>query len=136
MKTISKTGCWAAGLVLACAAATAQAEEEAPPPVLTSYSFNGLCTDCFVIEATPSGDVAGVPIHATLVVANYTGGGFTLENFVSFSYYSDIVGSLFPEKALNFSGSIEHPLPGFEDVFIQWDRGRWTFTSCNDGACT
>ena len=70
----------------------------------TTFSFSGVCSDC-------TGDGT-----ATLVLQNYTlGTSITGDNFVSFSYSSNLVTmNVDSTNQTSISGEIDNNLPNFE----------------------
>ena len=85
----------------------------------TTFDFTGTCVDC---------GVNGLPdtANATLVLSNYTLGSFlNLLNFSSFTYTSVKEGTLTATSLFGagLTGMISNPLPGPEDVFIEFNSG-------------
>lgn len=103
----------------------------------STFSFTGDCFDC-----TGQG-------HGTLIVQNYTlGDPFDITNFVSFTYFSDLISFTLngtgpdPGEVSDFSGSLPAVLPSFADVnmnsqsvqiFNSSSAGSWCagFNGCN-----
>jgi hypothetical protein len=104
--------------LLVCAVAalmgmSAAAPLYADPIIFTTYTFVGDCTDC-------TGTGVG-----TLVLQDYTpGSGFTVSNFVEFTYTSNLLPSFSITNAISFTGSFPAVgLPGYAMVYFNGSGG-------------